>query len=220
PPGGASAPGVVLAAEAGPARARSTAVTGPAAVLAVPVAPIPARPVPSGLVTAGWPVAAVVATGPAARSFVRADPQLLTGHPRRADAAQCLRAHVGGDLHQGEPGEDRDLAQVAAAQPTLTGDRPDDVLRACPVRVPDRHPVDRSRSGELGRAAGARPATGAVASLVVRPGGPPGVGLEALGEDLFVVPGALRTLVAHALGEQRGGALEQVALCHVCGEQL
>src|SRR5699024_4641736 len=92
------------------------------------------------------PVRAVTA-GAATRALVRADPQLLPGHASRPNPAQGRPVEVGGDLHEGEPGEDLDLAQVAAPQATLAGDRPDDVLRAHAVRVPHGHPVHRARSG-------------------------------------------------------------------------
>src|SRR5699024_11585778 len=150
----------------------------------------------------------------AARTAVLTDPQFPPCHPGRPQFALGGMVETFGNVHQGEAGEDRDPADLVAAQTAFTGDGPHDVPGAHPIGVPHGDAVD----GPLG---GGAPGVGRSAGAVCATPIPPvtgGGGLEVPLEDILLAarggPG-----IADVLGEQRSGRGEQI-LAVLLGEQV
>src|SRR5699024_9725526 len=128
---------------------------------------------------------------------IRADAQLAPRDPGAADPGELLLAELATDLDQGERAEDRDLADVLAAQAALTGDGADDRRRSRPVGVAHTDAVGRVIG--LGVRAGARAARSAL--LASTQGG---------AGDLLVLGAGAGTVVAHGHRTEDRGHLERI----------
>src|SRR5689334_20485849 len=71
----------------------------------------------------------------------------LAADPGGLEGVLRLLRQIGGQLHQGEVGPDRDVPEVTTAQATLVGQRPDDLARLHLVALADLDPVRREPLG-------------------------------------------------------------------------